>query len=77
MNCRIEDTRWDGKTIVVLNDVRISEPYKVEDLQTIPGRNEKSLNHVTKLVSGYSCVIVGHTVIKDILCAISTSNFDV
>ena len=50
-NCRLDDVKWDGKNIVVLGDVRITDPYTVKDLHTIDGRPPQTLDHVTKIVS--------------------------
>jgi hypothetical protein len=44
---RIEEVAWDGDNIVVLNEVRISPPYKVEDVK---GDKEASVIHVKKIV---------------------------
>ena len=50
-NCRLDDVKWDGKNIVVLGDVRITEPYTVKDLYTLDGRPPQTLDHVSKIVS--------------------------
>ena len=51
--CRIDDVKWSGKTIVVLNDVNIVEPYTENDLQVISGRNPSSFDHISKIVSNW------------------------
>jgi len=43
----IDEVAWDGDKIMVLNEVRISPPYKVEDVQ---GEKEASVVHVKKIV---------------------------
>jgi len=43
----IEEVAWDGDKILVLNEVRISPPYRVENVQ---GEKEASVIHVKKMV---------------------------
>lgn len=43
----IDEVVWDGDVIVVLNEVRISPPYKVENVN---GEKEASVIHVRKIV---------------------------
>ncbi len=47
MFIRISEVDWDGETIVVLNEVRITPPYKVENVE---GDKEASVIHVKKIV---------------------------
>jgi len=46
----IEEVIWDGDKILVLNEVRISPPYKVDNVQ---GDKEASVTHVRKMVDKY------------------------
>jgi len=43
----IDEVAWEGDKILVLNEVRISPPYKVENVQ---GDKEASVIHVRKMV---------------------------
>jgi len=43
----IDEVVWEGETIVVLNEVRVFPPYKVENVQ---GEKEASVIHVKKIV---------------------------
>lgn len=47
---RIDEVAWDGEKILVLNEVRISPPYKVDNVQ---GDKEASVTHVRKMVDKY------------------------
>lgn len=47
----IDDVKWDGKTIVVLGDVNIVEPYSESDLKAISGRSTNTVDHISKIVS--------------------------
>ena len=44
---RIDEVVWDGETIVVLGEVRVTPPYKVED---VVGEKDASVTHVKKIV---------------------------
>jgi len=46
----IDEVTWDGSVIVVLNEVRISSPYKVENVE---GEKEASVVHIKKIVEKY------------------------
>ena len=46
-NNRINDVKWDGEKIVVMGDVFIDPPYEEHSCHG----NEKSLAHITKIVS--------------------------
>lgn len=47
--CSISETKWDGKDIVVMDEVRIHPPYGVTDCSG--KESSHSLNHVKKIVS--------------------------
>lgn len=44
---RIDEVAWDGEKIVVLNEVTISPPYRIEN---VSGEKEASVIHVKKIV---------------------------
>ena len=44
----MDDVKWSGKTIIVLGDVHIVEPYTEKD---ITGKKPRSVEHLTKIVS--------------------------
>jgi len=46
----IDEVAWDGTDIVVLGEVRVSPPYKVENVK---GDKEASAVHVRKIVDKY------------------------
>nr|QBH72795.1 hypothetical protein [Isotomurus palustris] len=55
----IEEVAWDGDNIVVLNEVRISPPYKVED---VTGEKEASVILVKKIVDKHWKEIASNSV---------------
>ena len=44
---RISDVKWDGQTIIVMNDVTIKPPYSVENVEG----KQSAIAHVRKIVS--------------------------
>ena len=47
---RINDVRWNGKNIVVMDEVSIYPPYKEENVK---GKTGYALEHVLKIVCGH------------------------
>lgn len=50
----IPEVEWSGEKILVLKNVMINPPYRVEDCQVTDSQvyqNGQSLNHVRKIVS--------------------------
>ncbi len=43
-------TRWDGTSIVVMDAVVISSPYRVEDCRAVAGQQASALARVKKVV---------------------------
>lgn len=43
----IDDVNWDGDKIIVLNEVTISPPYRIEN---VSGDKDASVIHVKKIV---------------------------
>jgi len=50
LECRLPEVRWDNQNIVVLDQVTIVPPYRVDDC-TASDPNSQALQHVRKLVS--------------------------
>lgn len=48
--CRIDEVVWDGETIVVLGEVRVTPPYKAEN---VIGEKDASVTLVKKIVDKY------------------------
>lgn len=46
----VSDTRWDGKNIVVLDDIIIAAPYTIESIKSLNERNNQSLNLIHKII---------------------------
>lgn len=44
-----DDVKWEGKTIVVMNEVFINEPYKEDNIKS-KGR-QAGVEHIKKIVS--------------------------
>ena len=49
--CRITDVKWDGEKIVVMDQVVVAPPYKMENCSLKEGCPAQALQHVKKLVS--------------------------
>ena len=47
--CSINDVRWDGENIVIMEEVTITPPYDVDSCRGPEG--SQALNHVKKIVS--------------------------
>lgn len=47
----IEDVKWEGPDIVVFENVKITPPYKPENVQASSSSDSKACNHLRKLVS--------------------------
>jgi len=48
--CRISEVRWENQNIVVLDQVTIVPPYRVDDCSAAE-HNNQALQHVRKLVT--------------------------
>ncbi|QLQ79657.1 hypothetical protein HG537_0C03050 [Torulaspora globosa] len=46
----VSDTRWVDKAIVVLDDVQVVPPYRVEDIKSDNGTNSQSVALVQKII---------------------------
>lgn len=46
----VSDTRWVDKTIVVLDDVQVLPPYKVENIKSLNGANSQSTTLVQRII---------------------------
>ncbi|CAG62309.1 uncharacterized protein GVI51_L12969 [Nakaseomyces glabratus] len=46
----VSDTRWDGKNIVVLDDIIIASPYKQENVKSLNTHGNQSLNLIHKIL---------------------------
>lgn len=46
----VSDTRWNGKNIVVLDDIIISPPYKIESIKSLNEHSNQSLNLIHKIL---------------------------
>ena len=47
---RISDVKWKDKNIVIMDEVTIYPPYKLDDVK---GKPKPALDHITKIVSTY------------------------
>ncbi|CCC71127.1 hypothetical protein NCAS_0G02400 [Naumovozyma castellii] len=47
----IPDTKWVGKTIVILDDIQVEPPYKVENIKSLHEPNTGSLDLIEKIVA--------------------------
>lgn len=59
MYFRIDHVKWEGKTISILKDVTITEPYTENDIQLRQGGNTQTKEHIIKIVSILHCYIFG------------------
>ncbi|KAL3230522.1 hypothetical protein RNJ44_00971 [Nakaseomyces bracarensis] len=46
----VSDTRWDGKNIVVLDDIIIAPPYKIENICSLSEHSNQSLNLIHRII---------------------------
>jgi len=49
LECRLSEVRWDNQNIIVLDQVTIVPPYRVDDCSA-HDPNSQALQHVRKLV---------------------------
>jgi len=47
--CRLAEVRWENQNIIILDQVRIEPPYRVDDCHA-DDPNSQALQHVRKLV---------------------------
>ncbi|KAK7586225.1 hypothetical protein V9T40_004101 [Parthenolecanium corni] len=50
----IEDVKWEGPDIVVFENVKITPPYKPENVQASSSSDTKACNHLRKLVDKHA-----------------------
>lgn len=48
----VPDTVWQGKNIVILDELEIVPPYSIKNIRSFNGSEAKSLSLVTKIVKG-------------------------
>ena len=55
LSCRINEVRWDGQNIIVMDQVTIHPPYSLDDCKSSSSTKAlNALSHVKKLVSATS-----------------------
>jgi len=51
---RLLPTRWDGSSIIVLDEIRVDPPYGVENCHSLSGSQDgRSLNQVLKIIESH------------------------
>ncbi|KAG0675311.1 hypothetical protein C6P41_002262 [Kluyveromyces marxianus] len=51
INKTISDTRWKGKSIIVLDELEIAPPYQIKNVKPVPGKKDvKSKDLIEKIV---------------------------
>lgn len=51
---RINEVTWQGKNIVVMNQVTITPPYRPENCKPVGKGDGDAVNHVRRIVSIFS-----------------------